>query len=158
MTGIPMTELPPWTDDAPDQSPPDHANVVVHPLELWVLLVAAGYGADFLLPLPILPAGFPATSVGGGVWLTGFVLAGLAIAQLGGAGNAAQTHPSTATIVDTGVLAFSRNPINLGAHISTVGFAIVLNSLWIFLMPVVFYFVICYCVVTSEEAPLAANT
>ncbi len=75
-----MTELPPWTDNAPDQSPPDHAIVVVHPPVLWVLLVAAGYGLDSLLPLPFMPAGFPAAWVGGGVWLTGFVLAGLAIA------------------------------------------------------------------------------
>ncbi len=60
MTGIAMTELPPRTDNAPDQSPPDHANVVVHPPVLWVFLGAAGYGLDFLLPLPFLPAGFPA--------------------------------------------------------------------------------------------------
>ncbi len=96
MTGIAMAELPPRTDNAPDQSPPDHANVVVHPPVLWVLLVAAGYGLDFLLPLPFLPAGFPAAWVGGGVWLAGFVLAGLAIAQFRRAGTEIQTHTSTA--------------------------------------------------------------
>ncbi len=52
MTGTAMSESPPRTDDAANQSPPDHANVVVHPPVLWVLLVAAGYGLDFLLPLP----------------------------------------------------------------------------------------------------------
>ncbi len=130
---------------------------MVHPPVLWVFLVAAGYGLDFLLPLPILTAGFPATWVGGGVWLAGFVLAGLAIAQFRHAGNEVQTHTSTAAIVDTGVFTFSRNPIYVGAHIGTVGVAIALNSLWILSTLVPFYFVIRYGVVAREEAPLAVN-
>ncbi len=154
MTGTAMTELPPRTDNAPGQSPPDHADVVVHPPVLWVLLVAAGYGLDFLLPLPFLPAGSPAAWVGGGVWLAGFVLAGLAIAQFRRAGTEVQTHTATAAIVDTGVFAFSRNPIYVGAHIGTVGVAIALDSLWILATLVPFYLVIRYGVVAREEAYL----
>jgi protein-S-isoprenylcysteine O-methyltransferase Ste14 len=131
MTGVAMTELPSQPDNTPDPSPPDHANVVVHPPVLWVLLVAAGYGLDFWLPLPFLPAGFPAAWVGGGVWLAGFVLAGLAIAEFRRAGTKVQTHTPTAAIVDTGVFAFTRNPIYVGAHIGIVGVAIALDSLWI---------------------------
>ncbi len=154
MTGIAMTELPPRPDNAPDQSPPDHATVVVRPPVLWVLLVAVGYGLDFLLPLPLLPAGFPAAWVGGGVLLAGFVLAGLAIAQFRRAGTEVQTHTSTAVIVDTGVFAFSRNPIYVGAHIGIVGVAIALDSLWILATLVAFYFVIRYGVVAREDAYL----
>ncbi len=95
--------------------------------------------------------------MGGGVWLAGFVLAGLAIAQFRRAGTEVRTHTSTAAIVDTGVFAFSRNPIYVGAHIGTVGVAIVLDSLWILLTLVPFYLVIRYGVVAREEAPLAAN-
>ncbi len=105
-----MTELPPRTDNAPDQSAPDNANVVVHPPVLWVLLVAVGYGLDFLLPLPFMPAGFAWAWVGGGVWLAGFALAVLAIRQFRRAGTEVQMHTPTAAIVDTGVFAFSRNP------------------------------------------------
>ena len=61
-----------------------------------VLLVAAGYGLDRWLALPFLPAGFPAAWVGGGVWLAGFVLAVLAIAQFRRAGTDLQTHTPTA--------------------------------------------------------------
>ncbi len=49
--------------------------------------------------------------MGGGVWLAGFVVAGLAIAQFRRAGTEVQTHTSAAAIVDTGVFAFSRNAI-----------------------------------------------
>ena len=125
---------------------------MVHPLVLWVLLVTAGYGLDFLLLLPILPTGFPATWVGGGVWLAGFVLAGLAIAQFRRAGNEVKTHTSTAAIVYAGVFTFSRNPIYVGARIGTIGVAIALNSLWILSTLVPFYLVIRYGVVAREEA------
>ncbi len=141
-------------DSAADQSSSDHANVVVRPPVLWVLLVAVGIGLDFLVPLPFMPAGFPAAWVGGGVWLAGFALAVLAIRQFRRAGTEVQTHTPTAVIVDTGVFAFSRNPIYVGAHIGTVGVAIALDSLWILSTLVPFYFVIRYGVVTREEAYL----
>ena len=144
----------PRTDNAPNESAADHANVVVRPPVYWVLLVAVGYGLDFLLALPFLPAAFPASWVGGGVWLAGFVLAGFAIVQFRRAGTEVQTHTPTAAIVDTGVFAFSRNPIYVGAHIGTVGVAIALNSLWILATTIPFFLVIRYGVVAREEAYL----
>ncbi len=149
-----MTQDSPLRDTAAGQSLSDHANVVVRPPVLWVLLVAAGIGLDFLVPLPFMPAGFPAAWVGGGVWLAGFALAVLAIRQFRRAGTEVQTHTPTAVIVDTGVFAFSRNPIYVGAHIGTVGVAIALDSLWILSTSVPFYLVIRYGVVAREEAYL----
>ena len=149
-----MTQESPRQDNTVDQSTSDHANVVVRPPVLWVLLVAAGIGLDFLVPLPFMPAGFPAAWVGGGVWLAGFALAALAIRQFRRAGTEVQTHTATAVIVDTGVFAFSRNPIYLGAHIGIVGVAIAFDSLWILSTLVPFYLVIRYGVVAREEAYL----
>jgi protein-S-isoprenylcysteine O-methyltransferase Ste14 len=142
--------------DTPQTSPPaDHANVVVPPPVLWIVLVAAGYGVDrWLLPLPFLPAEFPAMWVGVAIWLAGFALAAVAIAQFHRAGTDVRTETPTAKIVDTGVFARSRNPIYVGAHIGTVGAAIALNSLWILATLVPFYLVIRYGVVAREEAYL----
>ena len=126
-----MIEDSPLRDTADDQTLSDNANVVVHPPVLWILLVAAGIGLDYLFPLPFMPEGFPEPWVGGGVWLAGFALAVIAIRQFRRAGTEVQTHTPTAMIVDTGVFAFSRNPIYLGAHIGTVGVSIAFNSLWI---------------------------
>jgi protein-S-isoprenylcysteine O-methyltransferase Ste14 len=133
---------------------PDHANVVMQPPIVWVVLVAGGYGLDLLLPLPFLPLAFPTLWVGVAVWLTGAVLAGIAIAQFRRAGTDVQTHTPTDCIVDTGVFARSRNPIYVGAHIGVVGAAIALDSLWILAALVPFYFVIRYGVVAREEAYL----
>lgn len=149
-----MTELPPQTDNAADQSPPDHANVMIRPPILWALLVAIGFGLDWVRPAPFLPDGFPAVWVGGGIWLAGFVLAVLAIVQFRRAGTEVQTHTPTAAIVDIGVFALSRNPIYVGAHIGLVGAAIALDSLWVLATLIPFYAVIRYGVVAREEAYL----
>ena len=154
MTRAALSELPPRTDSALGSFPSDHANVVVHPPVLWILLLAAGCGLDFFLPVTFLPTGFPAVWVGGAVWLAGLVLAAVAIAQFRRAGVDERTNTPTATIIDTGLFAFSRNPIYAGAFIATVGVAVIYNMLWILATLIPFYLVIRYGVVAREEAYL----
>lgn len=149
-----MTQDSPRQDNTAERSSTDHANVVVRPPVLWVLLVAAGIGLDFLVPLAFMPAGVPAVWVGVGVWLSGFALAVLAIRQFVRAGTDVQTHTPTAVIVETGVFKFSRNPIYLGAHIAMLGAAVALDSLWILAALLPFYGIIRYGVVAREEAYL----
>ncbi len=141
-------------DDTQAPPPTDHANVVVRPPVLWILLIAASYGLDRLLPLPFLPKDFPTVWIGLVIWLLGFALAAVAIAQFRRAGTDVSTHTATARIVDAGIFAWSRNPIYVGAHIGTVGVAIALNSLWVLATLVPFYLVIRYGVVAREEAYL----
>ncbi len=87
-------------------------------------------------------------------WLAGLVLAALAIAQFRRAGVDERTNTPTAEIVDTGLFAFSRNPIYVGAFIATVGVAVIYNMLWILATLIPFYLVIRYGVVAREEAYL----
>ena len=140
--------------ESPLNAEPDQANVVVQPPILWVLLVAAGYGLGFLVPLPFLPLTFPAVWAGVAVWLAGFALAAVAIAQFRRAGTEVQTHTPTANIVETGIFAWLRNPIYVGAHIGIVGVAIALDSGWILASLAPFYLVIRYGVVAREEVYL----
>ncbi len=149
-----MTQDSPRQGNDADQPSSDHANVVVPPPVLWVLLVGAGIGLDFLVPLPFMPAGFPAAWVGSGVWLAGVALVALAAWQFRRAGTEVQTHTLTTVIVDTGVFAFSRNPIYLGFHIGIVGVSIAFDSLWVLSTLVPFFFVIRYGVAAREEAYL----
>jgi protein-S-isoprenylcysteine O-methyltransferase Ste14 len=133
---------------------PDRAEVAVRPPLLWLALVAAGYGLDRLLPLPFLPAGFPALWTGLAIWLAGLLLAGTAIAQFRRAGTDVSTHTGTDTIVDTGLFAWSRNPIYVGAHIGIIGAAIALDSGWVLVALIPFHVIIRYGVVAREEAYL----
>jgi protein-S-isoprenylcysteine O-methyltransferase Ste14 len=149
-----MNESIPRTDRAAAPSRPDHVNVVVQPPVLFIGLIAAGCGLDFLLPVTFLAADFPAVWVGGGAWLVGCGLVVLAIAQLRGRGTDERMHTPTVEIVDTGVFAFSRNPIYVGAHLGILGVAIIYNMLWILATLVPFYFITRYGVVAREEAYL----
>ncbi len=149
-----MKETTPRRDVTTDRCSSDHANVMVRPPVLWVLLLAVGLGLDFLVPLPFMPAAFPSIWVGIGIWFVGFAIAAVAIRQFRRAGTEVQTHTPTAVIVDIGVFAFSRNPIYVGAHIGTVGVAVALDSLWILATLVPFYLVIRHGVVAREEAYL----
>ena len=143
-------------DDETNRQQPesDHANIQVHPPVLWVILVAIGYGLDYLVPLPFLPVALPAVWVGVAVWLAGFALAVIAIVQFRRAGTDVRVQTPTTQIVDTGVFARSRNPIYVGAHIGLVGVAIALDSLWILAALAPFFLVIRYAVVAREEAYL----
>ena len=154
MTKSAVTEKLSQHDSAPIEAPPGHADVLVRPPLLWILLVAAGYGLDLLLPLPFLPIGVPVVWLGVAVWILGFVFASLAIAQFRRADVDVSTHTATVAIVDTGIFALSRNPIYVGAHIGIVGAAIALNSLWILATLVPFYAIIRFGVVAREEAYL----
>ncbi len=134
---------------------PDHANIRIPPPVLWLVLVAVGYGLDrWLLPLPFVTEGYPGVFVGIIIWLLGFGLAVIAIVQFRRAGTDVRTETPTDAIVGTGVFAWSRNPIYIGAHIGIVGVAIALDSLWVLAMLVPFYLVIRYAVVAREEAYL----
>jgi protein-S-isoprenylcysteine O-methyltransferase Ste14 len=157
MTRAAVSEVPPRTDSVLGSFPSDHANVAAHPPVIWILLLAAGCALDFLLPLTFLPSEFPAVWVGGAVWLLGFGLAALAIAQFRRAGVDERTNTPTARLVDTGAFAFSRNPIYVGAYIATVGVAIIYNMLWILATLVPFCLAVRYGVVAREEAYLERN-
>jgi len=133
---------------------PDHADVAVRPPRLWVALVVAGIALDALVPLPFLPAGVAAAWIGVGVWLAGFGLAALAIAQFRRAGTEIPTNRPTTAIVDTGLYARSRNPIYLGGLIGMAGVAIAVDSLWVLAALVPFYLIIRHGVVAREEAYL----
>jgi protein-S-isoprenylcysteine O-methyltransferase Ste14 len=133
---------------------PDHAEVVIHPPILWGLLVLIGIGINHLIPLPFLPTSLPTQLLGGAIWLAGFAIALIAIWQFRRAKTDVQVHTPTSTIVETGIYAWSRNPIYLGGHIGLAGVAVSFNSLWILAGLVPFFLVIRYGVIAREEAYL----
>lgn len=141
--------------DPSNPAPVDRADVVIRPPLLWLVLVLVGYTLDrSLLALPFLPAGFPGVWLGVLVWLAGLMVVFVAVWQFRRAGTDVSTHTPTNAIVDTGLYAYSRNPIYVAAHVGMVGAAIALDSLWVAAMLLPFFLVIRYGVVAREEAYL----
>jgi protein-S-isoprenylcysteine O-methyltransferase Ste14 len=128
----------------------DASNAVVRPPVALILALAAGVAADWLYPLPFLPASVPGAWVGGAI----FALAIWAIVTIRKAGTQVETYKPTTTIVANGPYRFTRNPIYLGMVLGLIGLAIAFDSLWILVTLVLFYLVIRYGVVAREETYL----
>jgi protein-S-isoprenylcysteine O-methyltransferase Ste14 len=133
----------------------DTANAAVRPPFAWLLALAAGTAANWLYPLPFVPASVPAAWVGAAVFALAFALGVWAIVTIRNAGTQVETYKPTTAIVASGPYRFTRNPIYLGMMLGLIGLAIAFNSLWLLAMLVPFYLVIRYGVVAREEAYLA---
>jgi len=133
----------------------DNANALVRPPIAWLLAVAAGLLAQWLYPLPFVPASIAAVWVGAAVFAAAFALAAWAFATMRLAGTRVETYRPTKTIVANGPYRFTRNPIYSGMFFSLIGLAIGFDSLWLLVTLVPFYLVIRYGVVAREEAYLA---
>src|SRR5262245_39525175 len=132
----------------------DASNAVVRPPVALILALAAGVAADWLYPLPFLPASVPGAWVGGAILAIAFALAIWAIVTIRKAGTQVETYKPTTTIVANGPYRFTRNPIYLAMVVGLIGLAIAFDSLWILVTLVLFYLVIRYGVVAREEAYL----
>src|SRR5262249_57579094 len=91
----------------------DASNAVVRPPVALILALAAGVAADWLYPLPFLPASVPGAWVGGAIFALAFALAILAIVTIRKAGTQVETYKTPTTIVADGPYRFTPNPLYL---------------------------------------------
>ena len=133
---------------------PDTSNAVIRPPIAWALALAAGFGLDWLYPLPFLPASLPRVWCGAAVFGIGFVIAVWAIVMILRAGSHVETVKPTTSIVADGPYRFTRNPIYLGMLFGQIGLAIAFDSLWLLATMLPFYWVLRYGVIAREEVYL----
>jgi protein-S-isoprenylcysteine O-methyltransferase Ste14 len=132
----------------------DGPNVVIHPPIAWALAFVFGLGADWLYPLPFVPASVPRAWLGGGLFAVGVALAIWAFVTMRKAGTRVETYKPTTAIVPNGPYHMTRNPIYIGMFLAQTGFAIGFDTLWLLATLVPFYLVIRYGVIAREEAYL----
>jgi protein-S-isoprenylcysteine O-methyltransferase Ste14 len=137
--------------EGPMRQSEDNANPLVRPPIAWGLAVGAGLAAHWLYPLPFVPA-IPARWAGVALFAVAFALATWAFAFMRGAG--VETHKPTKWIVTGGPYRLTRNPIYSGMLLGLLGLAVAVDTLWLLVTLVPFYFVIRYGVVAREEAYL----
>ena len=133
----------------------DGANVRFPPPLIYVAGLAIGVGAEHLLYLPSL--GFPIVirSVAGGLldvigFLVMFAGAGLFLRQR----TAILPFKPASSLVTSGILGWTRNPMYLGMALFYVGLAVILNSLAaLVLLPLVLA-IVQKQVIAREEAYL----
>lgn len=129
----------------------DRADVVVRPPLMWFLLVGAGYGLSWLIPLRFVPGDWPNIWIGAGVFAVGFVIALWSARQFKNFRGDVDTHTPSSALVDSGPFAISRNPIYCGMLLGTIGAGIAADTLWIIAGLVIWYPVMRYGVIGREE-------
>ena len=132
----------------------DTAHVIIRPPLAWGFAVLAGFGLDWLVPLPFLPDDLPTGWLGGMVFVAALTLFAWAIATITRAGSNVPTNRPTTTIVESGPYRFTRNPIYIGMFLGLIGFGLAFNNLWLLLMLLPFALIIRYGVVAREEVYL----
>ena len=137
-----------------DETPNEHAGVLIRPPIVWVLVVAGGLLLRKWVPLGFIPQGWPYHWIGGFVFVLAVVLAVWAFVTFRSFRADVDTHTPTTYVETGGPFAWSRNPIYLSMLISLVGLAIAFNTLWIIIGLAGWYPVMRWGVISREEAYL----
>ena len=117
----------------------------------------AGFGLNWLFPLPFVPPSLPRALIGLVLFLAGIFLAAWSVRTFRRAHTNVLTNQSASTIVATGPYGFSRNPIYVGMFLGLSGFAIAFNTLWFLVVLVAMVFVIRFGVIAREEIYLESK-
>ena len=129
------------------------AAVKIPPPLIVTIVIASGYGLDYVMPLPVSQA----TELN----LAGYAIIGIALSVILAAAWSFfqfKTHiepwKPTSAIIKIGLFGYSRNPIYLGFCIATIGIGLVLNSWWIIVSVAPLIYLLYFLVIRLEEAYL----
>jgi protein-S-isoprenylcysteine O-methyltransferase Ste14 len=113
--------------------------------------VIAGFGLNWLYPLPFVPPTLPRATIGLVLVVLGILVAAWAVRTFREANTHILTSQPASTIVSTGPYGFSRNPIYVGMFSGLIGIAIGFDTVWLLAVALVLYFVIRFGVIAREE-------
>ena len=122
-----------------------------------VIGTIAGFGLNWLFPLPFVPPSLPRAWIGLVLFLAGIFLAAWSVRTFRKAHTNILTSQPASAIVTTGPYGFSRNPIYMGMFLGLIGFAIAFNTLWFLAVLVAMVFVIRFGVIAREEIYLESK-
>ena len=129
------------------------AGIRVFPPVIAAAGIALGLVLTFLYPVPIVEPPTTRTLFGLGIvffalWLLLAVSAGVAFR---GKGTPVNPYAPTKALVVHGPFRFTRNPMYLGLVLMTIGFALVMNSMWLILVAVPVLLLLRNLVIVQEE-------
>ncbi len=131
---------------------PDHPDLPIKPPLIFVIAMAIGFGADWIWPVPVRPAGW--SSAGLAIALLAILLIFWSADLFRRRGTEVVPWKPTTTIVTTGPYAVSRNPIYIGFALVQIGIGVATNRLAVVLMVIPALVATHTIVVAREEAYL----
>jgi protein-S-isoprenylcysteine O-methyltransferase Ste14 len=136
-----------------DNAKPANAGVRFPPPVIMVLHILAGVALSRFVPLNLLPETSHASArgVGGALLLGGLALFATAMRQFKRAQIDVRPWMPTASILDSGLYGWTRNPIYVSFAIMHLGIALLIPSEWVVLTLIPALFVLRYYVIAREE-------
>ena len=129
----------------------DATGFIVPPPIVCLVCLMAGFGLDYLWPLPLLPRPMQYT-VGFMLVVMGFVLFGWALKAFSDSKTSIDHRKPTRAIITGGPFRISRNPVYVSMTICFVGIAVTVDSIWILLMALPTVVILHHFVILREEA------
>ena len=129
------------------------AGIRAFPPLIAAIGIAIGLALTFLYPVPIVEASGQRVLAGVGVvmlvvWLFLAASANMTFRRIGTPVN---PYKPTTSLAQGGPYRFTRNPMYLGLVLMTVGFALVMNSMWLILVAVPVMLALRNLVIVHEE-------
>lgn len=126
------------------------AAVKFPPPAIFVLLIFAGAGLHYLVPLPMgVPESFQ--PVGIAITIFGVAVAILVNGTFKRVGTAIEPWKPTTSLITTGFYRWSRNPIYVGFCLFNIGIGISANNVWILLSFIPGALLVYYIAIAKEE-------
>ncbi|HPF47454.1 MAG: isoprenylcysteine carboxylmethyltransferase family protein [Alphaproteobacteria bacterium] len=134
----------------------DNAGIITHPPVFYIIAMVIGLGLDYIFPLSFGLAGIEkiAAIV---LFILGSIIIVLGFRLFASNKQSPSVHASVSKIYQSGIYAYSRNPIYLGVAIMMLAVGLYLDKLWILIMMIPLIIILNRAVIEKEEAYLEAK-
>ncbi|MDG1438225.1 MAG: isoprenylcysteine carboxylmethyltransferase family protein [Emcibacteraceae bacterium] len=134
----------------------DNAGIAVHPPVFYIVAALIGVGIDYLFPLSFGSDAMLETA-GIIIFLLGLIIAVLSFKIFASNKQSPSVHASASKIYQSGVYAYSRNPIYLGITLWLVAAALYFDNVWLLIITVPLILFMNKAVIEKEEAYLTSK-
>lgn len=128
----------------------DYPRVITPPPVIVLIMIAAGFAAGLIQPLPYID-GYTRYTAGGALLLVSAVIMLSAYFKMTRAGTNVDVRKPATTVLTDGVYSYSRNPMYVSMVVFLAAVSVLLNNLWIMILIPVFIFIMGRGVIAREE-------
>jgi protein-S-isoprenylcysteine O-methyltransferase Ste14 len=128
----------------------DRPRVIAPPPLIALIMIAAGFAANLIQPLPFID-GNARYIAGGALLILSGIITSTAFLQMKRAGTNVDVRKPATTVVTDGIYSYTRNPMYVSLVIFLAAVSILLDNLWIMALIPLFVAVMRRGVIEREE-------
>ena len=129
----------------------DNPGIIMHPPVFYIVATLIGLGIDYLFPLSFGFEGMAATA-SIAILILGTIVTGLGFKMFTTDKQSPSVHEPTTSVYQSGIYAYTRNPIYLGVLLWMIAGALFFDKAWIMIMALPLVLFLNKVVIEKEEA------